>query len=97
MQLSSVHSRYNFKDMITKLIGIKEFRKNLAAYTKKAKKGEWRIIVLKKNVPVFEVKPVSEKQIAFEKLAEEIKEAREQVKRGELIPQEEIMKEFGLL
>lgn len=83
--------------MTTKLIGIKEFRQNLAAYTKTAKKRGVRFIILRKNIPVLEVKPIDEKEFALERLTEDIKEAREQVKKGEVYSQEEIMEEFGLL
>ena len=83
--------------MTTKFIGLKEFRQNISTYARTAKKAKYRIIILKKNIPVFEVKPIDEKEFAMKKLAEEIKEAREQVKRGEVYSQEEIMKEFGLL
>jgi len=83
--------------MTTKLIGMKEFRANISAITKKARKGDIRFIVLRKNVPVLDVRAIDEKTFAFEKLAAEIKEAREQVKRGEVYTQEEIMKEFGLI
>lgn len=83
--------------MTTKLIGMKDFRQNLATYTKKAQKAQIRFIILKKNVPVLEVKPIDEKSFALEKLAEEIKEARAQYKRGEYFTQEEVMKKFGLL
>lgn len=83
--------------MITKLVGIKDFRGNLAFYTKEALKKGVRFIVLKKNVPVLEVRAIDEKLFVFDKLAEEINEARDQVKKGEIYSQEEIMKEFGLL
>ncbi len=83
--------------MITKLIGLKQFRQNLAYYTKEAKTGNIRFIILKKNVPVLEVKALDEKNFAIEKLADEVNEARKQVKRGEVYTQHQIMKEFGLL
>ena len=83
--------------MTTKLIGMKEFRANISAITKKARKGDIRFIVLRKNVPVLDVRAIDEKEFAFEKLAAEIKEARAQVKRGEFYTQEEVMKKFGLL
>ena len=83
--------------MTTKLIGMKEFRANISAITKKARKGDIRFIVLRKNVPVLDVRAIDEKTFAFEKLAAEIKEARAQVKRGEFYTQEEVMKEFGLI
>lgn len=83
--------------MATKLVGMKQFRQNLASYTEEAKKGNVRFIILKKNVPVLEVKPIKEKDFALEKLAAEIQEAREEVKKRETYTQEEIMKEFDLL
>ncbi len=82
--------------MTTKFIGLKQFRQNLAGYTKEAKMKNIRFIILKKNVPVLEVKALDEKEFAYEKLAAEIAEARKQVKEGKVYTQEEIMKEFGL-
>lgn len=80
-----------------KLIGMKAFRQNLAKYIREAQKVDARLIVLRKNEPIFEIKKVDKKEIAFAKLAEEIREAREQVKRGETISHEEMMKKFGLM
>ncbi|MFH1218424.1 MAG: hypothetical protein V1679_01120 [Candidatus Peregrinibacteria bacterium] len=82
--------------MTTTLVGIKEFRQNLSSYAKAVKKGGIRLIVLRKNVPVLEVNPVDEKEFARKRLEAELKEAEEQVKRGEVYSEEEIMKEFGL-
>ncbi len=83
--------------MTTKLIGIKEYRQNLAEYTQLASGGKIRLIILRKNVPICEIKAVNEKEFVLGKLRAEIAEAREQVKRGEVYTQEQIMKEFGLL
>jgi PHD/YefM family antitoxin component YafN of YafNO toxin-antitoxin module len=83
--------------MTTVLVGVKDFRQNMAKYTKKANSKKYRVIVLRKNKPIFEIKSVDEKLVAREKLKEEIAEAREQVKRGEVVTHEEIMKDLGLL
>ena len=83
--------------MTTKFIGMKDFRQHIAGYTKDARVHNIRFIILKKNVPVFEVKPIDEKEFTLEKLAEEIKTAREEVKKGKVYSQQEIMEEFGLL
>ena len=83
--------------MTTRFVGMKEFRKNLSTYAKNAKKYNIRYIVFRKNVPIFEVNIVDEKEIAKAKLAEEIATAREDVRMGKVYTQEEIMKEFGLL
>ncbi len=83
--------------MTTQFIGLKDFRQNMASYTKLAKKKNIRFIILRKNVPVLEIKALDEKDFTLEMLTEEIREAREQVTKGETYSQEEIMKEFGLL
>lgn len=82
--------------MITMLVGMKEFRQNIASFAKKAKKQDIRYIVLKKNVPVLEIRPIDEKKFALEKLADEVKQARKQAKEGKVYTHEEIMEEFGL-
>lgn len=82
--------------MTTKLVGMKTFRQNLAAYTQKAQRLNVRFIILKKNVPILEVKPLKGKDRLLEKLAGNIKEARLQAKRGQVYTQEEVMKKLGL-
>lgn len=82
--------------MVTKLIGIREFRQNITSLQKKAIKNDWRFIVLNRNKPVFRVEPLSEKDAILEKLAFEIEEARQDVKAGRLYSAEEIRKELGL-
>lgn len=82
--------------MATKLIGVKEFRMNLTKVINEANKKGVRFIVLKKNVPVLEVKGISKKNTTLEKLAVDIAEAREQVKKGEVYKLEEVKKELGL-
>ena len=83
--------------MTTKLIGLKEFRQNIAQCTVDAKTKNIRFIVLKKNVPVLEVRTIDEKTFALEKLSAEIEQARQQVKKGKTYTQKEVMKEFGIL
>lgn len=82
--------------MLTKFIGMKEFRQNMATYTKNTKKGV-RYVILRKNVPVLDVRPIDEKQFAFEKLSAELEEAEKDIREGRVYSQEEVMKEFGLL
>ena len=77
--------------MTTKFIGLKDFRQNLAGYTKEAKVKNIRFIILKKNVPVLEVKALDEKDFTFEQLVQKT------AKEGKVYSQKQIMKEFGLL
>lgn len=81
--------------MTIKFIGMREFRNHLAKYTKKAKKGV-RYVVLRKNVPVLEVKPIDEKQFAMERLSAEIEEAERDYREGRFYSHEEVVKMLGL-
>ena len=82
--------------MVTKLIGVKEFRQNMAKYSAAAKRNGWRYVVLNRNVPIFEVKPFSKKEAIMEKLAADIAEARQQVRDGKVYTLEEVRRHLGL-
>lgn len=83
--------------MTIQFVGLKEFRQNLAHYTKKAKQKNTRYIVLRKNVPVLEIRAIDEKDFLLEKLSDEINLARKDVKKGNIRTQQDILKEFGVL
>lgn len=82
--------------MVTKLIGVKEFRQNMAKYSAKAKRYGWRYVVLSRNVPIFEVKPLSDKDVVLERLATDVAEARQEARDGKGVPLEEALKSIGL-
>lgn len=82
--------------MTVKTIGIKEFRQNITSLWKNAQKKKIKYVVMYHTKPIFEMIPIDKKTTALEKLAADIAEAREQVKRGEIYTEEEIMKEFGV-
>ncbi|HEC30637.1 MAG TPA: type II toxin-antitoxin system Phd/YefM family antitoxin [Candidatus Yonathbacteria bacterium] len=82
--------------MNTKFVGTKELRQNMAKITKDAQKKNERIIVLRKNKPVFELRPLSDEASLIESFRKDIEEAQGQARRGEVYTQEEILKEFGL-
>ncbi len=82
--------------MVTKLVGVKEFRQNIATFYKQAIKNDWRFIILNRNKPIFEVKPLNEKEAILEKLAVDVAEAREDFKRGRFYSLEEVKRDFGL-
>jgi antitoxin (DNA-binding transcriptional repressor) of toxin-antitoxin stability system len=82
--------------MTTKLIGVKEFRQNISSLYKKAKKENIQYIVLNRNLPIFKVSPLSEKDATVEKLAIDIAEAREDVKKGRLYTADQIRRDLKL-
>ena len=81
--------------MTTKLIGLKEFRLNLSSYTKEVESKQIRIIVLKKNKPVFEINPITLKEFTLEGLRKDVEKARKQVRKGEVYTLEEAKKILG--
>ncbi len=81
--------------MVTKFVGMKDFRDNMASYAKKSKKGV-KYIVLRKNIPVFELTPIDEKKFAMERLSAELEVAEADVRAGRVYTQEEMMEMLGL-
>ena len=86
----------NTKNVTTKVIGIKNFRNNITKLWKTARDNKVKYIVMYHSAPILEVKPITEKELAFASLASEIAEAREQVKKGKVYTEEGIKKELGL-
>lgn len=82
--------------MNTKLIGVKEFRQNLAVIANLATKKNQRYIILRKNKPIFELRPISAKDLAREQFFSEIEEARADVKAGRVYTQAQVEKALGL-
>ncbi|MCK5096197.1 MAG: type II toxin-antitoxin system Phd/YefM family antitoxin [Candidatus Pacebacteria bacterium] len=80
--------------MTTKLIGIKEFRQNISDFTQKAQKGNERYIIMNRNKPLFELKPFKEDQ-DLEDIFADIIVAKEDVKKGRVYSQEDILAEFA--
>jgi len=80
--------------MTTKIIGIKEFRANISRYAQEAQKGEARYIIMNRNNPLFELKPFDE-DADFEDIFTEIKKAEEDITKGRIYTQEEILAEFA--
>lgn len=82
--------------MTTKLIGIKEFRRNLTKFSREAQKKDVHFIVMRHSVPLMRVSPLSCKELELEQLKADIAEARAQIKRGEVYSLEEIKTELGI-
>ena len=82
--------------MTTKFIGVKELRQNLASITKRAEKKKERLIVLRNNEPIFELRPIPKKDRVIEKLLLDIEKAREDVKKGDVYTIEQAEKMLGL-
>ncbi len=81
--------------MTTKLIGIKQFRRDLTKLTKEARTKNVHFIVMRHSVPQFRVSPMTRKELELEGLKADIAEARAELKRGEGYTCEEILKELA--
>ena len=92
--LGTLTKQYNI--MVTKFVGTKELRQNMAKIKKDAQEKNERIIVLRKNKPIFEIRTISKEDSLSESFIREIEEARKQAKDGEVYSQEEVLKEFGI-
>lgn len=82
--------------MVTKFVGVKELRQNMAKISKNAQKKNQRIIVLRKNRPIFELRPLSSEKAFAESFIKEIEEGRSDKKAGRVVSQAQIEEMFGL-
>ena len=82
--------------MTTKIIGIKEFRKNITSLWKEARKKNIRYIVMYHSKPVMDARPIKEDQLILEQFTKELKEAEKQADKGEVYSQEEVKKILGI-
>ena len=82
--------------MITKFIGMKELRQNMAKISTHAYKQKERIIVLRKNQPIFELRPLSGTDALIESFRQEIVEAHADVRAGKVYSHSEVKSILGL-
>jgi hypothetical protein len=82
--------------MTTKFIGVKEFRQNIAPLYKKAIKDNVRYIILSRNKPIFDIRPLSEEDSTLEKLAFDIGEARQDSKKKKVYTSDQVRKILGV-
>ena len=75
--------------MTTKFIGVKEFRQNISSYVKGA--SNIRYVVMNHKKPLFEVRPF-EADAELESIFESILRAKEDVRKGRLHTQAEVLK-----
>jgi PHD/YefM family antitoxin component YafN of YafNO toxin-antitoxin module len=82
--------------MTTQFVGIKEFRANMAVLSEAAVRQHRRLIILRKNKPLFELRPLDQKEASLESLLQGVTEAREDARRGRTYSAAQIRKELGL-
>ena len=81
--------------MTTKFVGVKEFRQNIAKFAKSSKKNNQRLVILSRNTPIFDVRPVSEDNFTVE-FQQKIDQGLKDIKHGKVYSQKYVEKMFGL-
>lgn len=82
--------------MTTLFVGIKEFRANMSKIMAAAIKNKQKIVVRSKDEPLFELRPLSKKEVISAKFALAIKKGEEDFKNGRWHTLEEVEKRYGL-
>ena len=82
--------------MTTRFIGVKELRQNMVKISNQARKKNERLIILRKNEPIFELRPLARGGVFTESFYKDIAEAKEDVRKGRTYTQKEVEKKFGL-
>ena len=84
--------------MTTRFVGIKEFRQNMAEISDSARKKRQRIIIMRKNKPLFELTPLvgDDEGVYTQEFVRGIEEAERQIKKGQTYTAAEVRKMVGL-
>jgi len=82
--------------MTTKFIGLKEFRQNISLLSRTARSNGTRFIVLNKNRPVFDVRPLMGEDVTLERIASDVAKAREDARAGRVYTLDELKQDLGL-
>ena len=82
--------------MITRFIGLKELRREIGGVADRARLRHERYIVLRKNEPIFELRPLSKTDATLEALTRDIAEAEADVKAGRVYSAKDVEKMLGL-
>lgn len=80
--------------MNTTFVGIKDFRRNISGYAKKARSAKTRFVVVNRNKPLFEVTPFAEDE-TMDSLFNAVLAAHEDVRKGRVYTQAEMLAEFA--
>ena len=80
--------------MNTTFVGIREFRRNISWYAKKARGAKTRFIVISRNKPLFEVTPFAEDE-TLDSLFADILAAEKDVAERKVYTQDEILAELA--
>lgn len=78
------------------MVGVKEFRQNMSQISQQALKNNQKLIILRKNEPIFELKPINKKEDFLNKLIIDVNESIEDLKNSRVYSQKEMKNFFGI-
>lgn len=82
--------------MTSHFIGTKDFPQFMTKVRGRTRKRNEQFILMHKNEPVFELRPLTKKEIKEQKLMVLIQEAKEDVKAGRVYTHEQVKKMFNM-
>jgi len=82
--------------MTTRFVGLKELRSSMSRITQEASRLRQRLIVLKKNRPLFELRPLSADDMALWAFHKEIEDARQSARQGKTYSTKQVRQMLGL-
>lgn len=82
--------------MNTTFIGLKELRQNMAKVSEEAVRKNQRVIVLKKNAPVFELRPLTKEDIALWSFERDLEDARASARKEKTYTTNEVREILAL-
>jgi len=80
--------------MNTKIIGIKEFRKDMVGFVRAGAKEAKRLVVMNRNKPLFEIVPFAEDADINDLLTDLLK-AKKDIDSGRVYTHEEVLAELS--
>jgi hypothetical protein len=82
--------------MTTKFVGVKELRQDMAKISREATKKRQHVIVLHKNKPLFELRPLSHADMELWSFNLDIKKAKASVREGKVYSNKQVRTMLGL-
>jgi antitoxin (DNA-binding transcriptional repressor) of toxin-antitoxin stability system len=82
--------------MKTHIVGVKEFRNNMASLTRRAQRNGSTLLVLNNNKPFFNVSPVSPRQVWEAEMLQAAERGIEDLKHGRTIGTAEMLRRISV-
>lgn len=80
--------------MVTKFVGVKEFRQNIATIAQKAQQGKARYVVMSRNKPLFAVQPFAASD-TLDTLVADLAQAQADIGKGKFYTAEQILADIS--